>query len=218
MAPTATSTYKYERLNGSRDIRLITLCPGVGNETILVNIEHDSLDRKPAYEALSYVWGPQNPSHLVQCNNASLAVGGNLRDALRCLRKPDAPRVLWIDRIAINQEDTDERSQQVGLMGDIYSSASLIVIWLGTADDSTEPAISLLNNLSGQMLEYRNIQNLNSYAEAQTVKILFSIPHWRPLYGRPLSPFSNVPGSLESGLFKRLCLLGKPFSTVELIL
>jgi hypothetical protein len=176
MASATANTYKYERLNGARDIRLITLCPGVGDETILLNIEHASLDQRPAYEALSYVWGPQNPSHPVQCDNASLAVGGNLRDALRCLRKPDAPRVLWIDRIAINQEDMDERAQQVGLMGDIYSSASLVVIWLGTADDSTEPAIGLLNDLGGQMLEYMKIQKLKSYAEAQTVKDPFQYP------------------------------------------
>ena len=170
MVPATANTYEYERLNSTRDIRLITLRPGVGDETIFLNVEHTSLDEKPAYEALSYVWGPQNPSHTVQCNNASLAVGGNLRDALRCLRKPDAPRVLWIDRIAIDQKDMAERAQQVALMGDIYSSASLVVIWLGTADDSTEPAFGLLNDLGGQMLEYMKIQNLKSYAEAQTVK------------------------------------------------
>lgn len=143
MAPATANTYKYNRLNGTRDIRLITLCPGAGDETILLNIEYTSLDQKPAYEALSYVWGPQNPSY-VQCNDASLAIGGNLRDALRCLRKPDAPRVLWIDRIAINQEDTNEREQQVSFMGDIYGSASLVVIWLGTADDSPNLPLAFL--------------------------------------------------------------------------
>ena len=100
MAPATANTYEYKRLNGARDIRLITLCPGAGEEPLLLSIQHTSLDQRPAYEALSYVWGPQNPSHPVQCNDASLAVGGNLRDALRCLRKPDAPRLLWIDRIA----------------------------------------------------------------------------------------------------------------------
>ena len=57
-----------------------------------------------------------------------------------------------------------------------YGSASLVVIWLGTADDSTEPAISFLNDLSGQMLEYMKIQKLKSFAEAQTVKDPFQYP------------------------------------------
>jgi hypothetical protein len=61
-------------------------------------------------------------------------------------------------------------------MGDIYSSASLVVVWLGTSDDSTELALGLLNDLGGQMLEYRKIQKLNSYAEAQTVNIPFRYP------------------------------------------
>ncbi|KAH6667505.1 heterokaryon incompatibility [Halenospora varia] len=156
------------------------------------------LTKKPAYEALSYVWGPQNPSHPVQCNNDNLAVGGNLRDALRYLRKPDAPRVLWIDRIAINQEDMAERAQQVSLMGDIYSSASLIAIWLGTTDDSTEPAIGLLHGLGGQMIEYMKKHNLKSYLEAQTIKDHFQYssledPIWpavRSLLQRPW--FSRV--------------------------
>jgi len=176
MALATANTYKYERLNGTRDIRLITLRPGTGNETILLTIEHTSLDKRLAYEALSYVWGPQNPSHPVRCNNGSLAVGENLRDALLCLRKPDAPRVLWIDRIAINQDDMDERTQQVGLMGDIYSSASLVIIWLGAADDYTEPAIGLLNDLGGKMLEHWKIQKPKSFAEAVTSKHAIQYP------------------------------------------
>jgi hypothetical protein len=159
MAAATTNTYTYERLNGAREVRLITLLQGTGDETISLAIEHTSLDQRPAYDALSYVWGPQNPSYSVRCNDGSLAIGENLRDALRCLRKPDTPRVLWIDRIAINQQDVDERIQQVGLMADIYSSASLVIIWLGTADDYTETAFGLINDLTSQMLEYRKTQN-----------------------------------------------------------
>jgi hypothetical protein len=176
MAPATANTYEYTRLNGPQDIRLITLRPGAGEEPLVLNIQHTSLNQRPSYKALSYVWVPQNSSHLVQCNDASLAVGGNLRDALRCLRKLDAPRLLWIDRIAIDQNNDGERAQQVGLIGDIYSSASLVVVWLGTADDSTEAAIGLLNDLGGQMLEYRKVHNLNSHEKAQTAKNIFQYP------------------------------------------
>lgn len=159
MAASTSNSYNYERLSGAREIRLIILAQGTDDETISLTIEHTSLDQRPSYEALSYVWGPQNPSHPVRCNEGSLAIGENLRDALRCLRKPDSPRVLWIDRIAINQNDVDERTQQVGLMADIYSTASLVIIWLGTADGYTEPAFNLINDLAVQMLEIKKTRN-----------------------------------------------------------
>jgi hypothetical protein len=71
---------------------------------------HFSLDEHPAYDALSYVWGPRYPSYRVSCDEAFLEIGENLRDALRYLRKPRATRVLWVDRIAINQGDLEERA------------------------------------------------------------------------------------------------------------
>jgi hypothetical protein len=159
MAASTSDSYNYERLSGAREIRLIILAQGTDDEIISLTIEHTSLDQRPSYEALSYVWGPQNPSHPVRCNEGSLAIGENLRDALRCLRKPDSPRVLWIDRIAINQNDVDERTKQVGLMADIYSAASLVIIWLGTADGYTEPAFNLINDLAVQMLEIKKTRN-----------------------------------------------------------
>jgi Heterokaryon incompatibility protein (HET) len=109
MTTAIASPYTYEQLNGAREIRLITLYQGAGPDAISLTIDHAYLDEKPEYEALLYVWGPQAPSYPVRCHHGSIAVGENLRDALQHLRKPDAPRVLWIDRIAINQEDLNER-------------------------------------------------------------------------------------------------------------
>lgn len=168
MAATTTKSYIYERLNGPREIRLITLHQGADGDPISLAIEPASLDQKPAYEALSYVWGPQNHSYPVRCKTGSLAVGENLRDALVHLRKLDSARVLWIDRIAINQDDVDERTQQVNLMADIYRSASLVVVWLGPADRSSESAFGLINELTKHMLEFLKTQKSQTYDELTT--------------------------------------------------
>jgi hypothetical protein len=40
---------------------------------------------------------------------------------------------LWIDAISINQETLEERNHQVGIMGEIYSRAECVIIWLGRA-------------------------------------------------------------------------------------
>jgi hypothetical protein len=41
---------------------------------------------------------------------------------------------LWIDQICIDQDDRDERGDQVKIMGQIYSSCSRVLIWLGRID------------------------------------------------------------------------------------
>ncbi len=62
-----------------------------------------------SYEALSYVWGPQEPLHDLLCGDSKprvLRIGPNLLDALLHLRFHPSinanPRLLWIDRICIN--------------------------------------------------------------------------------------------------------------------
>ena len=42
---------------------------------------------------------------------------------------------IWADAVCINQNDLDERSSQVSIMGDIYSSAKVCQIWLGTVEE-----------------------------------------------------------------------------------
>lgn len=51
--------------------------------------------------------------------------------ALRCLRPDKEPRLLWVDALCINQEDTVERQNQVAKMGEIYNMARRVVVWVG---------------------------------------------------------------------------------------
>lgn len=104
MAHSSLEKFVYSPLIEKRDFRLVTLHHGTDQDPISLAICHASLDQAPPYEALSYVWGPQNPSETIKCNDGALEIGKNLSGALRCLRKPTMSRVLWIDRVAINQE------------------------------------------------------------------------------------------------------------------
>ncbi len=40
-------------------------------------------------------------------------------------------RTLWIDQVCIEQNDKDEKSAPVKLMGEIYESAHEVLVWLG---------------------------------------------------------------------------------------
>lgn len=53
------------------------------------------------------------------------------------LRKQSTTRYLWIDAICLNQEDDIEKSEQIPLMGQIYSQARKVIFWLGMGSDDT---------------------------------------------------------------------------------
>lgn len=126
-------------------------------------------DRPPLYEALSYVWGSnENPEYIQVANKLSdaspescpgsdyhgaarLPVTQNLAVALRNMRLLDKPRVMWIDAICINQQDNAEKGPQVGKMGDIYSKASQVVVWLGPAQDDSHLAMEVMRDLGSQI-------------------------------------------------------------------
>ncbi|RYP42114.1 hypothetical protein DL767_000479 [Monosporascus sp. MG133] len=82
------------------------------------------------YEALSYVWGSSEKPQYVSTNKGYLRVTTNLHIALKCLRHYALDRIIWINAICINQNDTEERNRQVRSMAKIYAKASCVVVWL----------------------------------------------------------------------------------------
>ncbi|KAL1883350.1 hypothetical protein Daus18300_000408 [Diaporthe australafricana] len=161
-------------LPGADQIRLLTLLPASeqnGGEIVITLHTSPTEAAARQYEALSYVWGsPDNPETISvatpstpgaqeddvsssACNAACLDVTQNLAIALRHLRRQDAACTLWIDAICINQQNTAERSEQVGKMAQIYSSAARVVVWLGPASPDSDLAMRLVSHL-GQVLRF----------------------------------------------------------------
>ncbi|KAK8061082.1 HET-domain-containing protein [Apiospora hydei] len=112
-------------------IRLVVINPGDWDSTISCCLLHHELDTNPKYIALSYAWGPTQVKKPIFVDGIELPVTVNLESALRHLRRQYEPLVIWIDAIAINQDDLAERSHQVGLMRRIYQQASRVIVWLG---------------------------------------------------------------------------------------
>jgi hypothetical protein len=111
-----------------RDIRLVKMGSRVWSDDITCTIDTVSLDHSPVYDTLSYVWGDPRVQKHIQLAGNSFSVINNLWTVLRRLRLPTASRVLWIDAICINQNDNDEKSHQVAMMGDIYSNSRKTLI------------------------------------------------------------------------------------------
>jgi hypothetical protein len=93
-----------------------------------------SLDAAPEYEALSYSWDAQSPSHPIATSNGTLLITPNCASALKQLRPEKESRTLWIDSICIDQFNIEERNAQVKLMGEIYRNANMVLVWLGDDD------------------------------------------------------------------------------------
>lgn len=156
MPPNSVLGYIYNVLSPppSNPVRTVILEPGSFAEPVRVTISHINL-YTTAFEALSYTWGPVPDRHetiLIRNSDSedfhSFAVRPNLLDALKHLRHLHAPRRLWIDAICINQEDLTERNTEVGRMGDIYSKARQVVVWLGLQGQETSTALETIKTLS----------------------------------------------------------------------
>lgn len=137
----------YSELPSSSHFRLLEILPGLG-ENIECQLHVCFLaECIGAYEALSYTWTlsgyrwknyltmnyeEEMGDYTVSCNGIEKDVQPNLYTALKRLRHRDHSRNIWADALCINQDDMQERSQQVKLMGDIFRNASRVLMWLGS--------------------------------------------------------------------------------------
>lgn len=141
--------YRYDRLGERDEIRLLKLFPSwesydeITAELVPVKFGIE----RPPYVALSYCWGNDPPQKYIKVNDSVLAVRHNLHDFLQTLRSTDSPKYLWIDALCINQNDSREKSEQVRLMGEIYSKAETVAVWLGSESEDGKIALPFLSEL-----------------------------------------------------------------------
>lgn len=131
-----------------REIRLLELAPGGYNDDLVITLRIESLRRElPEFHALSYAWGQQTSPQKAVVNQKSMTIGLNLDRAFRHLRCGlTKSKLMWVDAICINQLDLKERSSQVLLMKDIYSSAERVQIYLGPEGSGDASLISLIED------------------------------------------------------------------------
>ncbi|KAK5634333.1 hypothetical protein RRF57_010047 [Xylaria bambusicola] len=166
------SYHLFTPLGESRgDIRLISLTPCLDD---CRDIEGDlylvSLEDKPVYDALSYVWGDSSESEYILVNGTHYEVRGNLGGLLRRLRlRPeDESQFLWVDAICINQENREEKLHQIQRMPQIFRQAKEVVIGLGKEQPNDEKAINYMT-LIAQGLREGEIGNSGGKSSISTL-------------------------------------------------
>ena len=177
----------YQRL-GPRCIRLLILHPRPAHEKIRCTMFATNLDEAPGFEAVSYVWGDGTRNHMAHVNGYTLFIPQNAFHVLHDMSSTLMPRLIWIDTICMNQGDMQERSEQVQIMADIYSSARLVTIWMRTRPVLTNQtirelaidtevaagAIVMLNQFANYP-DGRNEQNVKRLWHATSPKVRESI-------------------------------------------
>ncbi|KAJ5279800.1 hypothetical protein N7478_005172 [Penicillium angulare] len=147
-------------------IRLLTLCPPKDHQDSLIHCKLEVVDLlantpNESFYAVSYTWGApavygrfkKMTSELncpIICNGESICVTENLVSFLERVQKTPSlsDRQFWVDVLCICQEDIDERTSQIMLMGRIYSSAERVVLWMGEEDSFTSIAFAGLQRIS----------------------------------------------------------------------
>jgi len=71
------------------------------------------------------------------------------------------PCLIWIDSICINQNNISEKTEQVRLMGDIYTRASLVTVWLSTSAPRQSDMDEITDNFQATLALFQ-IRRFNS--------------------------------------------------------
>lgn len=147
------------------NMRLIWLEPGERDEPIALTM-FESLLQEPAssphqseaedkatlryveYFALAYTWGDATRRLPITVNGRAFEITYNLHEFLMQFRERDEPDAwrgpFWIDALCINQEDNEEKSVQVNIMGDIYMHTVCCIAWLSEEEEESHLAFRLI--------------------------------------------------------------------------
>ncbi|KAK8006070.1 heterokaryon incompatibility protein-domain-containing protein [Apiospora marii] len=145
----------YQPLNkDEREIRLLLIeKPGVSSDMPSCLLQAFPIDEAPPYYALSYTWGDASITRPVLINKHKVVHTINAIAAITTLRQmlplETIPNVrhIWLDAICIDQSNITEKNSQIPLMGDIYSKAKRVLVWLGEENDGSSAAMGLLVQL-----------------------------------------------------------------------
>jgi len=136
-----------------KQIRILEILPGNldDQQPLECKLFVASLHSAVSYEALSYRWkGSQDTK--IHVNGAKCLVMENLGSALRYLRQPNTSRFIWCDAICINQskkKSNREKDEQLLLMGQIYSGAKQVLVWLSKPTPESDRAMEYFAKYPG---------------------------------------------------------------------
>jgi hypothetical protein len=148
------SSVQYPADPSSDHICILTLLPSARPSDPIRTLRHwYPITNTPPYTAISYSWRLTHTTSArtvatptIDVDEVSTSVTRSAYTALRELRSPFRPRMVWLDQICIDQECNDDKNRQIPLMPRIYAQAAAVTIWLGPSK-TAHLATALVNRL-----------------------------------------------------------------------
>ncbi|EWZ31042.1 hypothetical protein FOCG_08157 [Fusarium oxysporum f. sp. radicis-lycopersici 26381] len=208
------------------EIRLLEIVED--NGVVSCKLHTVTFSKQLRFAALSYVWGSAADRVNINIDGVGVPVSKSLARALKEARgywqyefphRDQSKFRIWVDAVCINQADAAERTEQVMLMRDIYSSADLVLGWLGSEeDDKILTAITTIMVLSkafrGAKWEVDNLMNLEWLRTCGLTKEPECDKFWASLDDLALLPYwrrvwilqENVLASTLFYIAPRVCI------------
>ncbi|KAK4443436.1 heterokaryon incompatibility protein-domain-containing protein [Podospora aff. communis PSN243] len=185
----------YTPLNDARrETRLLSIM-GEGDKILKCDLHVVSLadDDMPQFTALSYVWGKPTLTEPILLNGQKALITPALHGALRAVKRhwrkifphrDVASFRLWADGLCINQSDSSERNHQVQMMSTLFSSAELVIGWLGSADVRLTHLALQTMGLIGEAFSLRRELRMGAAEAApiMAVRHLLDSPYWTRIW------------------------------------
>ncbi|KAK4207669.1 heterokaryon incompatibility protein-domain-containing protein [Rhypophila decipiens] len=178
----STSPFQYQPLKSS-EIRVFKILPEF--DTLCFELKHINLYNEPGeFITVSYVWGNPPGTAEARINRSRHSITQSLSQALRQFQelagtatRPESPLAgltppywFWADGICINQEDTDEKSRQIPMMGDIYSISSRTLSWLGDIPSDVDPgSLGQLFEMAGRLASHPKNEKWDAVVQGRRI-------------------------------------------------
>lgn len=147
--------------------------------------EFFEIDIPVDYRAVSYVWGSPSVTKAILIDGKQFVVRANLWDFLAEARRENFTGALWVDAICINQNNMEERSSQVAMMGLIYSKAINVWAWVGLGTKRHHSAFQHIAKIDWPAEVQKIVNGQESSAIKQHIKslnLLLDLEYWSRLW------------------------------------
>ncbi|KAK5174186.1 uncharacterized protein LTR77_001266 [Saxophila tyrrhenica] len=147
--------------DSSAKMRLVHLHAGKDEEPLVCTLAATTIDDAPHFEAVSLSWhkivrktrlasitSEERLETVYIGDNHFLDASPELCTALRALRRPNAPRILFIDELCINRMNSAEWDFQNRAIGLIYYKAEKTIVYAADTQDATSYAFVLFDILA----------------------------------------------------------------------
>ena len=176
-----------------------------------IELRDFSISKAPQYEAISYCWGQLPVDREILCNGRSYRITQHLLEGLcsHCsvFNRRWRQRWLWVDAVSIKQDDVVEKAQQVAHMGQIFSGAHRVVVWLGSSAHDSDMVFDRMKEVTHTIIHGSGHEEERAKTGRNPVFLAIDLEYWKA-----------ACHLLRRGWFKRLWIVQEAVVARELVL